>query len=123
MANKRVLLIGLDPTVVDFSRWPGLDAEKLEKALNADKVTMESEGFDAKLCFVDHGQTAEKTVADALVEANYDCILIGAGVRKDEEEFLLFEKLVNVVHQQAPDARICFNTGPKDSVDAVKRWA
>ena len=120
--NKRVMLIGLDPTVVDYSRWTGLNAEMLEKGLNSDKQALESSSYSVNLCFVDHGQTAEKTVADALAKMSYDCILIGAGVRKDENEFPLFEKLVNVVHQHAPDAKICFNTGPTDSVDAVKRW-
>lgn len=122
MANKQVMLIGLDPTVVDYSRWPGLNAEKLEMGLNSDKQALESNGYSVSLCFVDHGQTAEKTVTDALAKMHYDCILIGAGVRKDEQEFALFENLVNVVHQHAPNARICFNTGPTDSVDAVKRW-
>ena len=45
-------------------------------------------------------------------------VLVGAGVRTDIEEFTLFEKLINVVHQLAPSAKICFNTGPTDSVDA-----
>jgi hypothetical protein len=48
--------------------------------------------------------------------------MIGAGVRKDEEHFLLFEKAINVIHWHAPDARICFNTGPTDSAAAVRRW-
>jgi hypothetical protein len=57
-----------------------------------------------------------------LANTDFACILIGAGVRMDTEEFLLFEKLLNTVHEHAPGARICFNTGPTDSVDAVKRW-
>ena len=35
---------------------------------------------------------------------------------------MLFEKVVNLVHELAPDARICFNTTPADSVEAVRRW-
>jgi len=35
---------------------------------------------------------------------------------------LLFEKLINVVHAQAPDAKICFNTTPADTSEAVRRW-
>jgi hypothetical protein len=31
--HKKVLLIGLDPAVVDYSRWPGLTPEKLEAGL------------------------------------------------------------------------------------------
>jgi hypothetical protein len=34
---------------------------------------------------------------------------------------LLFERLVNVVHALAPNARIGFNTKPTDTVDAVQR--
>ncbi len=30
MSNAKVLLVGLDPSVVNFERWPGLTAEKLE---------------------------------------------------------------------------------------------
>lgn len=122
MANKSVMLIGLDPTVVDYARWPGLTAEKLEKGLLSDKAALESDGYSVTLCFIDHGETAENTVSEALAKTNFECILIGAGVRKDDEEFPLFEKLVNVLHRRAPDANICFNTGPTDSVDAIKRW-
>lgn len=122
MSGKNVLLIGLDPAVVNYERWPGLTAEKLEAGLRRDEATLNDSGYSARTCFIDHGETAEDTVRSALAETDYACILIGAGVRTDNEEFLLFEKLINVVHEQAPGTRICFNTGPMDSVDAVKRW-
>tara|TARA_R110002049_G_scaffold48815_1_gene140243 strand:- start:370 stop:741 length:372 start_codon:yes stop_codon:yes gene_type:complete len=122
MSGKNVLLIGLDPDVVNYERWPGLTADKLVKGFQADAAKFKALGHEASVCFVDHGQTAEATVGEALSKASYDCILIGAGVRTDPDEFLLFEKLVNVVHVRAPAARICFNTGPTDSVDAVLRW-
>lgn len=121
--RKNVLLIGLDPAVVDYAKWPGLTPEKLKGVLEGDVARMEEAGYAAQLCFVDHGQTAAETVAGALAKADYDVILIGAGVRTDPAEFHLFERLVNTVHEKAPRARICFNTGPTDSLDAVKRWA
>ena len=34
----------------------------------------------------------------------------------------LFEKLLNVVHVLAPGAKICFNSSPADSAEAVQRW-
>jgi hypothetical protein len=34
----------------------------------------------------------------------------------------LFEKLINVVHQNAPTAKLCFNTKPSDTAEAVQRW-
>ena len=122
MANKKVLLIGLDPAVVDYERWSHLTPEKLETALRADETRLKELGYDAELCFVDHGKTAEKTVSGYLQRDGFDCVLVGAGVRTDIEEFTLFEKLINVVHQLAPSAKVCFNTGPTDSVDAVQRW-
>ena len=122
MSVTNVLLIGLDPTVVNYDRWPGLTAEKLEAGLRRDEALLIESGYKAEICFVDHGQTAEEVVKAKLAEADFACILIGAGVRTDTDEFFLFEKLINVVHQLAPEAKICFNTGPADSVDAVKRW-
>lgn len=122
MSVAKVLLIGLDPTVVDYDRWPGLTAEKLEAGLRRDAAALSTSGYETEICFVDHGQTAERVVKAMLSETDYRCVLIGAGVRTDAEEFILFEKLINVVHRHAPEARICFNTGPADSVDAVKRW-
>ena len=122
MSTRKVLLIGLDPGVVNYDRWPGLTAEKLEAGLRRDESALNDSGYDAQICFVDHGDTAEDVVVAKLAEGEFACVLVGAGVRTDTEEFLLFEKLVNVIHEHAPGARICFNTGPTDSVDAVKRW-
>lgn len=123
MANrKRVVLIGLDPKVVDYTRYPGLTPDKLEGALRGDVARLDQLGIDAAICFVDHGETAVATVTAALAEARPDIVLIGAGVRTDPAEFLPFERLVNLVHEKAPQARLCFNTGPTDSAAAVQRW-
>jgi hypothetical protein len=35
---------------------------------------------------------------------------------------MLFEKLVNVVHAHAPQAKLCFKQLPSDIADAVKGW-
>ena len=122
MAGKKVLLIGLDPKVVDYTKWPGLTAEKLKAGSKAGIATLASKGYDASTCFIDHGETAEATVTDALSTTRYECILIGAGVRVDPAEFLLFERLINVILRHAPSARVCFNTGPGDTVEAIERW-
>ena len=34
-----------------------------------------------------------------------------------------FERLVNAVHESAPRAKICFNTNPGDTAEAIQRWA
>ena len=120
--TKSVLMIGLHPDVVDYSRWPNLTASKLKAALRADEAKLNDLGYQASICFIDRGETAEKVVKEMLDNQNYDCIMIGAGVRTDTEHVILFEKLINLVHQHAPNAKICFNTGPTDSADAVQRW-
>jgi hypothetical protein len=119
--KKKVLLIGLDPSVVEYAKWPGLTPEKLEGGLRRDVDALEAQGIDAEICFIDHGEKAEATVRAALAKTPPHCVLIGAGVRTDPDEFLMFERLVNVLREAVPDCPICFNTGPTDSVDAVRR--
>ena len=48
--------------------------------------------------------------------------MIGAGLREPPERLLLFEKILNLIHIHAPQAAICFNTTPADTVEAVQRW-
>ena len=120
--KPKVLLIGLDPAVVNYEKWAGLTPEKLMMVLRKDEATLNDEGYDASVCFIDHGKTAEDTIRSKLSKTSFNCVLIGAGVRTDPDEFLLFEKAINLLHELAPQAKICFNTGPTDSVDAVRRW-
>ncbi len=120
--KKRVILIGLKPEVADYSNWPGLTPEKLMTELKIDQATLNSLGYDAQLCLVDLDETAETVVTQKLTETAFDCVMIGAGVRTIPDKFLLFEKLINIVHQHAPAARICFNTKPSDTAEAVQRW-
>ncbi len=121
--SKKVLMIGWHPTVVDYSKYPGLTADKLEVALRADEKKLNDLGYDASIGFIFNGETATDQVIRRLKETAFDVVLIGAGVRKDDDHFLVFEKLVNVVHEYAPQARIAFNTGPTDSDTAIQRWA
>ena len=122
MSTKRVVLIGWNPEVVDYSKWPGLTPERLKASLIADRDKLNGFGYQTSLLFIDSEDTAYATVKAALSNENYDCILIGAGVRTIPEHFLVFEQLVNAAHEAAPDARICFNTNPTDTAEAVKRW-
>lgn len=121
--SKRVLMVGWHPTVVDYSKYPGFTAEKLEVALRGDEKKLNDLGYNASIGFIYSGETATDQLVQALKDTAFDVVLIGAGVRKDDDHFLIFEKLVNVVHEHAPHARIAFNTGPTDSDIAVRRWA
>jgi hypothetical protein len=125
--EKSVLVIGLDPALIDFTAadyaaFPGLDAAKVMAALKADQDRLTSLGYDAHLCLTDFGDTAEAVVLTRLKQKPFKCILIGAGVRAVPRNLLLFEKLLNVVHAHAPQAMLCFNTNPSDTAEAVQRW-
>lgn len=126
-AQKRVLVIGLDPALIDFSdpnyaAFPGMTAAKVLAGLTAAEEGLKALGYDAHHCLTDFGQTAEAVVTAQLQRQQFDCILIGAGVRAVPSHFILFEKLINVVHAHAPHAKICFNTNPSDTLEALRRW-
>ena len=123
MTAKQVLIIGLEPSLVDFSAIPDMNAEKVRSNLEADRARLADLGYQAELCLTDLGETAEDMVAARLSAKAFDCVVIGAGIRTIPTHFLLFERLVNVVHRTAPAAAICFNTRPSDTAEAVRRWA
>lgn len=125
--KKSVLVIGLQPTLIDFSSpdyaaYPGMDAAKVLAGLQASENRLNRLGYDVQMCLTDFGETAEAVVLDQLKQKRFDCILIGAGVRTIAGNFILFEKLINVVHEHAPQAKLCFNTNPNDTAEAVQRW-
>ena len=123
MAGKRVLFTGLHPDAVDdFSQFPGLTREILTGMLHAELDKLKQAGYDAVPCWTDLGETAAAVLTQALTGSTYDCVLIGAGVRLPPKRLALFETMINIVHQYAPGARICFNTNPTDSLAAVQRW-
>ncbi|MDD1782713.1 hypothetical protein LRP49_16190 [Enterovibrio sp. ZSDZ35] len=122
MSTIKVALFGWHPDVVNYDKWPGMTAEKLRAALEGDRDRLLDLGYSVDLHYIRDGETAYDAATSALVGQPYDCVLIGAGVRRDDDHFLVFEKLVNAVHKAAPQATICFNTNPSDTADAIKRW-
>jgi hypothetical protein len=121
MTAGTVLAIGLDPAVVDFSGFPQLDAGLVRAYIDAELNRLREQGYDVVPCLIDLGDTAEQLVTAALCARGVDCVVIGAGLREPPERLLLFEKILNLVHRLAPTARICFNTSPADTLDAVRR--
>ena len=125
VTKTHVLLVGLDPDIVDYSKSPvpGLTAQKVRAAVEADSAKLESLGYSVKSLYVDNGKTAEAVLTKALASGGFDYIMIGAGLRIVPSYFLLFEKLINIIHRHAPTStKLCFNTNPTDTTDAVQRW-
>jgi hypothetical protein len=126
VAKTSVLIVGLEPSLIDFSDpaygASGLDAAKIRAGLEADEAHLNELGYDASLCLIDFGETAETVLRERLAKESFDCIMVGAGVRLIAQNTFLFEKLVNIVHADAPHAKFCFNTQPADTAVAVQRW-
>ncbi|WP_334029587.1 hypothetical protein [Alteromonas sp. P256] len=120
--KKKVLMIGLRSDAVEFDKWPQLTKEKLESAFVDTVTELAKNGYDAKWCLTDRGETAEQHAYHTLLKEKPDIVLIGAGVRADPDHFLLFEKLINIIHTHSSNAKIAFNTMPNDSLESVQRW-
>jgi hypothetical protein len=122
MAKKSVLAIGIEPSLIDFSALPGLTAELVTNSIVAQIERLRVMGYDADSCLIDLGATAEAVASVALGAKHYDCVVIGAELREPQERIELFERIINLVHLAAPQTRICFNTTPDDTAEAVQRW-
>jgi hypothetical protein len=125
MAKKKVLGIGIDPQLIDsnLATTTGWDANRVKLAVQDANKRLTDLGYEVQNCLTDLGETAESVVSDTLSRENFDFIMIGAGVRLVPQHTVLFEKIINAVHQKAaPSSKICFNTDPGDTVEAVIRW-
>jgi hypothetical protein len=125
LAKTSVLIVGLEPSLIDFSDpaygASGLDAAAIRAGLAANQAQLNALGYDAELCLTDFGDTAAAVLRDRLKNKSFDCILIGAGVRLIAQNTPLLETLVNIAHADAPRAKLCFNTRPTDTAAAVER--
>jgi hypothetical protein len=122
---KRVLLVGLDPSTVDFSDTalpPGMTAEKIHAGVKLALVDMERRGWLAENLFVSPDEAAIALVERRVASGHYDCVVIGAGLRLPSNRLALFEAVINAVRRSAPQTAIAFNTRPEDSGAAAARW-
>jgi hypothetical protein len=101
---------------------PGLTAEKIHAGIDLAMSGMKARGWDAQLRLVQPDASARATVARTLSDQDFDCVVIGGGIRIPSRSLLLFESLVNAIHRTAPDAAIAFNTSPENTATAAARW-
>lgn len=125
MAKKKVLLIGIDPKLIDpnLSTATGWDANRVRAAAQDANKRLVELGYELQSCLLDPRGTDESVVSDTLSREKFDCIMVGGGVRVLSQNTILFEKIMNTIHQKAPpSSKICFNTNPADTVEAIFRW-
>jgi len=121
----RILLLGLDPDTVDYSDPalpPGMTAEKVRAGIAVALKQFTNRGWESDVGFIRPDETAGPTVERQLRSTNYDCVVIGGGVRLPPRNLALLEVVINAVCKTSPGTAIAFNTRPDDSADAAARW-
>ncbi len=121
----RILLLGLDPETVDFSDPalpPGMSVEKIHAGIAVAMKQFTDRGWESDLCSIRPDKTAGPAIERQLRSTNYDCVVVGGGVRLPPRNLALFELVINAIRKAAPGAAIAFNTRPDDSADAAARW-
>ncbi|TSD98095.1 hypothetical protein FOS14_13955 [Skermania sp. ID1734] len=123
---KKVLVIGFDPRSVDFST-PEMVAAHLTADTVLASIAVENDriralGYEIERCHIAPDSDLQ-VVRDRLTSNQWDVVVIGAGMRTRPEALPIFERVINLVHECAPGARIGFPTGPADATEAIQRWA
>ena len=122
---QSILIIGEDPTLIDFSAPeapPDMSADKVMLGLNGSRDRLKRLGHDARILLTKDAETVEAQVSAALQDHRYDVIVIGAGLRTLPPMTDQFERLMNVLREPAPQAKLAFNSRPDDSDKAALRW-
>jgi hypothetical protein len=120
MAPTRVLVLGLDPRSV-----PGYDPEPVVAAIERGRQRFDELGIPCRFELLPYDEDPEaqrRRLAEVLGREPYESVVVGGGIRTDEERPEAFEIVVNLVRQHAPQAAIAFNARADDTAEAALRW-
>ncbi len=116
--TPEVLIIGIDP----HHMGGGFDPEPVVQLIQAGMVELAEHGIGGQLCLlgVDGSNDPEALATAALASRTWKCVIIGVGLRRSDNELILFERMVNLAHRHAPSAAIAFNA--THFFEAASRW-
>ena len=120
----RILFVGQKPETVDFSDPslpPGFDADKINAGIAIAVEKIKERGWQGDTCMITPDAAGSAMLEKQLKSANYDCVVIGGGLRIPPKSLTMFETVVNIIHKAAPHAAIAFNTRPEDTAVAAAR--
>ena len=120
----RVLFVGQKPETVDFSDPslpPGFDADKINAGIAIAVEKIKERGWQGDTCMITPDAAGSAMLEKQLKSANYDCVVIGGGLRIPPKSLTMFETVVNIIHKAAPHEAIAFNTRPEDTAEAAAR--
>lgn len=130
----KVLGIGIPATA---SIVPWIARSFLQKSLNAMEADMEASRYDWGMLYIVPGDDFG-LVTSKLKEKQWDIVMVGSefsgfhvlltfadyvtvGLRKTDSVITLFEKIVNAVHKELPEAKFAFNTSIEKTREAIDR--
>jgi hypothetical protein len=120
--KNRVLLIGVDTSKFLNSNIPNYDPAEIHRQSVIAKDKLNTMGYNAKWCYIDiTSNNASEALIVELKVNQFDCILVGAGLRKRPDQLRLLESLINSIHEHSIGAKICFNEDVYDTVETVTR--
>jgi hypothetical protein len=111
-----ILFVGQKPETVDFSDPslpPGFNAEKINAGIALGVKKIEEHGWKGDTCMITPDAAGSAMLEKALAGANYDCVVIGGGMRLPPKGLVLFETVVNIIHKAAQTRRSPSTRGPK----------
>ncbi len=88
-----------------------MTAEKIHAGIAVAVKQFTDRGWESDVGFILAGRNRRADGgASVSVRQNYDCVVIGGGVRLPPRDLALFEVVINAVRKAAPGAAIAFNT-------------
>ena len=107
--------------ILGFGRHPEIAAAVQEK--------LRALGFQATTFVLTNDEAGEARLVAELKRAAYDGVAIGgyingqdaANFPATEETTVWFNRVLNIIHANAPSARIILVRGPEDAVPAIER--
>ncbi len=120
---KRILFVGQKPETADFTDPAPPPASMPQRSTSASGSPPEIEecGWQGDTCMITPDAAGSTMLDKALRATTYDCVVIGGRLAIPPDSLALFEMVVNIVHEAAPDAAIAFNTRPEDTAEAAAR--
>jgi hypothetical protein len=122
--NERVMFIGIRPEALNPDELPpGLTVEMVAAGIERGWAAIQAEGIVGEWCGI--GTDPDETEAELrrrFAERSFGVVLVGGGIRLLPQNTVLFERIVNVLIDLQPDVRLSFNTGPENSLEALRRW-
>jgi hypothetical protein len=108
------------PRVLGFGKDPATAAALQDTARSA--------GFRATIFALTDDAAGDTRLAHELGDGDYDVVAIGGGINgqnpavpPDEQSTVWFERVLNIIHEASPNAKIALVRSPDEHVSAVER--